>query len=151
MRRCTACFRFQPGRPTYCAFCGRSFDVRLCPRGHRSPRHVSFCAECGSSDLSTATPPPSPLFRFSGWALYGLGSIGLLIVLVVIVGALLSAVDWQALVNPLLHLLLMLAFLYWTTTLLPGPVKKVGRMAGRQILKTLRKNKNNDYQRKSRP
>lgn len=149
MRRCTACFRFQPGRPPYCANCGRTFDVRLCPRGHRSPRHVSFCAECGSSDLSTATPPPSALFRFSGWALYFLGTTALVIVAVVVVGSFLSAIQWQALAGPLFNLLLMLAFLYWTTTLLPGPVRKVGRMAGRKIIKTLRKN--SDNQRKSRP
>lgn len=138
MRRCTACFRFQPGRPTYCAHCGRSFGVRLCPRGHRSPRHVAYCAECGSADLSTPTPPATVLFRLSGLALYALGSLTILIVLVVIGAAALSAIDWRVLFTPLFQLILMLLFLYWTTTLLPGPVRRVGRIAGRQIIKRLK-------------
>src|SRR5260370_17899359 len=70
MRRCTSCSRFHPGTPTYCSYCGRSFDVRICSRGHRNPRGVQFCAECGSSDLSTPAPPASLSHRLSGFVLY---------------------------------------------------------------------------------
>jgi hypothetical protein len=138
MRRCTSCFRFQPGRPTYCAYCGRSFDVRICPRGHRSPRNVTFCAECGSSDLSTPTPPASALHRLSGW-LFGV----LVVVILGCVAALaaIQSIDVSALAGPMLGLVLMLGFLYWTTTLLPGPIRKVGRAAGRHAWKAMTKTK----------
>jgi len=38
-------------------------------------------------------------------------------------------------------LVLMLAFLYWTTTLLPGPVNRLGKAAGRHLVKSVTKNK----------
>lgn len=141
MRRCTACFRFQPGTPTYCASCGRSFDVRICARGHHNPRGVQFCTECGSADLSTPAPAPSFLFRFSGFVLY-LGCALVIGTVSLVAGlAVLHSIDWTALTPPLIELLLVLGLLYWTTTLLPGPVKKVGRAAGRQVMKAMRKDK----------
>lgn len=138
MRRCTYCFRFLPGRPTYCAFCGRSFDVRLCPRGHRNPRGATFCAECGSGELSVATPRPSLLFRFSGVALY---AFAFLIVAILLGSAALSLfyqIDWNALAHPVFLLIVMVGILYWATTLLPGPIRRVGQSAGRRIWKSLK-------------
>jgi hypothetical protein len=146
MRRCTSCFRFQPGRPTYCAYCGRSFDVRLCPRGHRSPRHVEFCAECGSADLSTPSPAPSALHRVSGALLYLVGAAVLVIVVCTVALALLQLVDFEALGGPLLGLLVMLGFLYWTTTLLPGPVKRLGRSAARHAWRSTRRKRGDRHE-----
>jgi len=139
MRRCTACFHFHPGHPTFCAHCGRSFDVRLCPRGHRNPRAAVFCAECGSADLSTATPPASFLHRVSGLVLYVFSSFTLAIVALVVVLAVLQSLLWQAVDGHLLALVLMLGLLYWTTTLLPGPVKKLGKAAGKRVWNTVKK------------
>jgi hypothetical protein len=141
MRRCTSCFRFHPGSPTFCAYCGRSFDVRICSRGHRNPRGVQFCSECGSADLSTATPPASFLHRVSGLVLYLAFCFTLAIIAIATVLALLSSLDWTALTPHLLALVLMLGFLYWTTTLLPGPVKKLGKAAGRHVMGWNKKNK----------
>jgi predicted transporter len=56
-----------------------------------------------------------------------------------------AAVDWEPLAGPLVSLLIMLGILYWTTTLLPGPVKKVGRSVGRQIVKSVQKNRSNRH------
>ena len=141
MRRCTACFRFQPGTPTYCAYCGRSFDVRLCSRGHRNPRGVQFCAECGSGDLSTPAPRASWLHRLSGFVLYMLATLTVALVVLTAVLAVLHSINWQALSGPLVELVLMVGFLYWTTTLLPGPIKKLGKAAGRQVMKSMKKGK----------
>ena len=53
----------------------------------------------------------------------------------------LHSIDWSAVTPPLVVLVLMLGFLYWTTTLLPGPIKKLGKAAGRQVWKSMRKDK----------
>ena len=133
MRRCTYCFRFHPGSPVYCTHCGRSFGARICPRGHRSSRHVAFCAECGSADLSTPAPPASLLHHLSGFALYGFTTFIAVVLIAVVVLSALRSVDWSAFAQPLVSLLIMLGLLYWTTTLIPGPVKKLGRLIGRTV------------------
>ena len=137
MRRCTYCFRFHPGSPTYCSHCGRSFDVRICSRGHRNPRGVQFCTECGSSDLSTPTPPGSFLHYVSGFVLYAFVALAVLLIVGSGVLALFYSLDWSALGPSLLRLVLVVAFLYWTTTLLPGPIRKVGRAAGKAVMKAV--------------
>lgn len=141
MRRCTYCFRFHPGDPVFCSHCGRSFNVRICSRGHRNPRGVTFCSECGSPDLSTAAPPASFLHHLSGLALYTAVTVTALIAVLVMVLATLQAVDWQALSGPLFALVLMVGLLYWSTTWLPGPIKTLGKAAGRQLWKSVRKEK----------
>jgi hypothetical protein len=141
MRRCTACFRFSPGTPTYCPHCGRSFDVRICSRGHRNPRGVQFCAECGSADLSTPGPPASFLHHLTGFVLYLFAALTIALVVIVAGLAVIHSIDWTAVTPSLIALVLMVGFLYWATTLLPGPVKKVGKAAGRQVMKSIRKDK----------
>ena len=138
MKRCTACFRYAAGRPTYCPHCGRSYGVRLCPRGHASPRNVQFCSICGSADLSTPAPPEALLARASRvvlvatlW-LFGSIAAGALAV------SFLASLDVGQLAGPLVSLALMWALIYWTSTLLPGPVRKVGRAAARHAWKGIR-------------
>jgi len=131
MRRCTNCFRFHPGTPTFCSSCGRSFDVRICARGHRNPRGVRFCTECGSSELSTPAPPASFLFHLSGFVLYLFGAILAVVSAAIIVLALLNAINTAAIAGPLVELVLMLGLLYWTSTLLPGPIRKLGSLIGK--------------------
>lgn len=136
MRRCTYCFRFHPGTPAYCSHCGRTFGVKLCPRGHSNPRTVAFCSECGSAELSTPAPPASLLHHLSGLALYGFAIFVAIAIALTIALSALRSVNWSELSNSLVALLLMLGFLYWTTTLLPGPVKKLGRLVGHQLTKS---------------
>jgi len=137
MRRCTACFRFHPGNPTFCSRCGRSFDFRICPRGHINPREAQYCSECGTADLSTPAPPASFLYRLTGLVLYVLSGVTIGVVVIALVLGLLYSIDWDALKGPLVALVIMLAVLYWTTTLVPGPVKKVGKAAGRTVWKAV--------------
>lgn len=141
MRRCTHCFRFHPGAPTFCSHCGRSFQYRICPRGHRSGRQVTFCAECGSAELSTAAPPATLLHRLSGIALYGFAMFIAMVLVLVVAFSALESVDWQSLAGPLVQLLIMLGFLYWTTTLIPGPIKKLTRSLGKSLVGSSRKEK----------
>ena len=133
MRRCTNCFRFHPGSPTYCSYCGRTFDVRICSRGHLNSRHVRFCTQCGSSELSTPAPPATLLHQISGFALYAVAVVVFLLIVLSGVLALLHAVNFGALAPSLAELLVVFGLLYWATTLLPGPVKRLGKAAGRGL------------------
>lgn len=139
MRRCTNCFRFHPGTPTFCSYCGRSFHVRICPRGHLNHRDVQYCADCGSADLSTPAPPASFLHHLSGLVLALFVGLTVALLVVAAVIAILERIDWSVLAGPFVALVLMLGFLYWTTTLLPGPVKKIGKAAGRQVMKSVKR------------
>lgn len=133
MRRCTYCFRFHPGSPTYCSHCGRTFNVKICSRGHVNHRDVQFCSQCGSAEFSTPAPRATWLFHLSGFVLYLFAALTLTVVGVVGVLALLDAINTAAVIVPLTKLALMLAFLYWTTTLLPGPVRKAASKLGKAV------------------
>jgi hypothetical protein len=56
MKYCFNCNRMTPGQPLFCNSCGRSYDVKLCPRRHVNPRTAEACSQCGSRDLSTPQP-----------------------------------------------------------------------------------------------
>jgi DNA-directed RNA polymerase subunit RPC12/RpoP len=44
------------GKALFCGTCGRSYDVKLCPRLHQNPRGAEVCSKCGSRELSTPQP-----------------------------------------------------------------------------------------------
>jgi hypothetical protein len=44
------------GEPLFCNHCGRSYDVKLCPRLHPNPRGAEVCSQCGSREMSTPQP-----------------------------------------------------------------------------------------------
>jgi hypothetical protein len=56
MTYCYNCGHITPGEPLYCNYCGRSYDVKLCPRHHANPRSADVCSKCGSRELSTPQP-----------------------------------------------------------------------------------------------
>jgi len=56
MRYCNECGHMTEGEPLFCNSCGRSYDVRLCPRLHENPRGAECCSQCGSRELSTPQP-----------------------------------------------------------------------------------------------
>lgn len=115
--------------------------MRICSRGHRSPRGVQFCAECGSADLSTPAPPASFLHHLSGFVLYLFSALTIALIVISAGLGVLYSIDWPALAPSLVELVLMVGFLYWTTTLLPGPVKRLGKAAGRQVMKSIKKDR----------
>jgi len=56
MKYCYSCNHMTPGEPLFCNSCGRSYDVKLCPRRHANIRTAEACSQCGSRDLSTPQP-----------------------------------------------------------------------------------------------
>jgi hypothetical protein len=132
MKRCNHCGRYAVDHPTYCPSCGRSYNVRICARGHVNPRTNQFCTLCGSSDLSTPAPPER--LGWSSWlyVVFLIGSMSAVLGMV-------SSVDWRVLAEPLAQLLVLLGLLYWTTTRLPGPIRQVGRLGSRWLMTRMRK------------
>src|SRR5262245_27179536 len=59
MKYCHTCRRFRKASTKFCGDCGRSFNVRYCPRLHANSRSTDYCEHCGSSDLSTPDPVPA--------------------------------------------------------------------------------------------
>jgi RNA polymerase subunit RPABC4/transcription elongation factor Spt4 len=53
MKLCFSCGRLTSGVPAYCHYCGKTYNVRLCSRGHINPRSANVCSQCGSKELST--------------------------------------------------------------------------------------------------
>lgn len=85
MKYCYQCGRLTVGEPLYCNSCGRSYNVKLCPRGHPNPRSAEVCSQCGSRDLSTPQPRVPIRIRVLAFLLSLLP--GLLLVLVSILAA----------------------------------------------------------------
>jgi hypothetical protein len=56
MKFCFQCGKMTAGEPLYCGTCGRTYDVKLCPRAHVNPRGAEVCSKCGSRELSTPQP-----------------------------------------------------------------------------------------------
>ncbi len=63
MRYCNHCHRMTAGQPLFCNYCGRSYDVKLCPQRHANPRSAEICSQCGSRELSAPHPRVSFLIR----------------------------------------------------------------------------------------
>ena len=56
MTYCFNCGHMTAGEPLFCSKCGRTYDVKLCPRLHANPRGAEVCSKCGSRELSTPQP-----------------------------------------------------------------------------------------------
>ena len=52
MRYCPNCRRINEAWPERCRFCGLTWNIRICRRGHQNPANTVFCGECGSGDLT---------------------------------------------------------------------------------------------------
>jgi hypothetical protein len=63
---------------------------------------------------------------------------GVALLTIAAVTVVLVQVDWGQLMQRLLELGVLIGLLYWVTTLLPGPVKKVGRIVGKQLGKAMK-------------
>lgn len=63
MRYCFSCRKITSGEPSYCNFCGRSYGVKLCGRGHVNIRTAEACSTCGSRELSVPHSHPSTKMR----------------------------------------------------------------------------------------
>jgi hypothetical protein len=110
MKYCYQCGKMTAGEPLYCGTCGRTYDVKLCPRSHVNPRGAEVCSKCGSRELSTPQPKVpislrllALLVRLALGLLLFYASLSLVIALlrtrevqqlVVVLGILLSGLWW---------------------------------------------------------
>jgi DNA-directed RNA polymerase subunit RPC12/RpoP len=110
MKYCYQCGKMTAVEPLYCGTCGRTYDVKLCPRAHSNPRGAEVCSKCGSRELSTPQPKIPMIWRLLALLVrLGLGlllfyaSLSLVIALlrtrevqqlVVVLGILLSGLWW---------------------------------------------------------
>lgn len=129
MKFCYQCGRMTAGEPLFCSSCGRSYDVKLCPRLHVSSRSAEVCSQCGSRELSTPQP------RISGWwkVLEFLAKVifGVLLVYLTLAGfvALLKTPQFQ---NGLLVFGILIGLLWWLWSLLPEWFQKLVRRSNRR-------------------
>src|SRR5690348_14982172 len=114
MRFCNQCHHITPGEPLFCNFCGRSYDLKLCPHRHPNPRNAEICSQCGSRELSTPHP------RLSWWVAPLLKLLTLLpglalvaISMLFIAGLIQTVLVNQALMFQAVIAGLMLAFLWY--------------------------------------
>jgi RNA polymerase subunit RPABC4/transcription elongation factor Spt4 len=125
MLYCNNCHRITAGEPAFCNFCGRSYNLKLCPHRHPNPRIAEICSTCGSRDLSTPHP------RVSLWLAPLLillsavpGLLLLLLSVLLLIGLFTALVSNQQLLFQVMLLGLVIAFLWWLYMQLPGFLRK---------------------------
>lgn len=79
MKYCRSCKYVTLGSARFCNKCGRSYDVRLCPKLHPNSVSATSCSECGSRELSTPQSAVSMLTR-------GLTTVALVIGMALLAG-----------------------------------------------------------------
>ena len=89
MRYCYNCNRITQGDPLFCQFCGRTYDLKLCPRLHKNARNAVICPQCGSRDLSTPAPKAPLWISMAVFGLTLVPGILLFIISVLFIGAIL--------------------------------------------------------------
>ena len=136
MRYCPRCRRFNPGSPQICHFCGSTWYVRLCPRGHENPPNAQYCGACGSTDLSeTAGRRPWLLVSFKAflWLLLGLLVYSVVTGLANLQGNNLAAYAFSLAIAPCLLLL----GLWFLLSFLPASIGQSVRKMMKYLLRLL--------------
>ena len=119
MKYCPHCNRLNSGRPQLCFYCGHTWHVRLCPRGHENPPDAQFCGTCGSPDL-TETAGPVPCWLC-------LVRIGILVVFAFLIASLgkyqfrLTEQD----ITYVIAIVILLMGMHLALSQISGPVKKL--------------------------
>jgi len=125
MRYCNQCHRMTAGDPLFCNFCGRSYDLKLCPHRHPNPRNAEICSQCGSRELSTPHPHVPLWLRALIKILTGLPGLLLVIVSILFVFGLINALlSNQQLMFQAVVAGLMLAFLWYLYSHLPAFLRR---------------------------
>jgi hypothetical protein len=116
MKYCYQCGHMTAGDALFCNKCGRSYDVKLCPRLHQNSRGAEVCLKCGSRELST--PQPKIPLSWRLLALLARLALGLMLFYasLSLVIALLRSPEVQ---RALVALGLLLAGLWWVWSKLP--------------------------------
>jgi hypothetical protein len=125
-RYCYQCNHITFGEPLFCNYCGRSYNVKLCPRLHTNPRSAAICSQCGSHDLSTPQPKVPlwvPILEFllrmiPGMTLAAISVLGAVLFI-------LAVFSRPALLLSTVLLLLALGFLWWVWSQIPASFRRV--------------------------
>jgi hypothetical protein len=126
MKYCYACNKITNGEPFFCNFCGRSYDVKLCPRLHANPRNAQACALCGSRDLSTPQPKVPFWVRILLFLLSLVpGSILAVVSIATVILFILEIFRSPRLLFATFLLLVALGFLWWVWAQLPLWLRRV--------------------------
>jgi hypothetical protein len=113
MKYCYQCGHMTQGEPLFCNHCGRSYDVKLCPRLHANPRGAEVCARCGSRELSTPQPRIPMIWRLLAIVVrLGIGLVLFSVSLWLVIALIRTTASRQALVS--LGTLLAALWLFWT-------------------------------------
>lgn len=113
MNYCYNCGHITPGEPLYCNYCGRSYDLKLCPRHHANPRSADVCSKCGSRELSTPQPKVPAMWKLLAIVIrLGLGLLLFYVTLSFLVALARTTQFQQALVC--FALLLIALWLVWS-------------------------------------
>ncbi|HVB35582.1 MAG TPA: hypothetical protein VNJ52_14600 [Patescibacteria group bacterium] len=116
MKYCYHCGKMTAGEPLYCSTCGRTYDVKLCPRQHVNPRGAEVCSQCGSRELSTPQPRiPMALRLLALLARLGLG----LLLFYATLSLAIAAIETPQVRQLLVACGMLLAILWWLWTRLP--------------------------------
>jgi DNA-directed RNA polymerase subunit RPC12/RpoP len=121
MKFCYQCGRATAGNPLFCSKCGRSYDVRLCPRLHRNSRYAKACSQCGSRELSQPQAAVSvwwKVLEFLVRVVFGILLVGLTLAGL---SALLRMREAQA---GLVAFGILVGLLWWVWTLVPEWIRK---------------------------
>jgi hypothetical protein len=125
MKYCYHCNHVTPGEPLFCNYCGRSYDVKLCPRLHVNPRSADVCSQCGSREFST--PQPKLPFRtrvLVVLTMFVLGAVLLLSSLLFIVEVLKAALSNAEVQGAAVGIVILIALLWWMWLQIPHWLRK---------------------------
>ena len=124
MRYCPHCRRLNSGFPLICRFCGCTWHIRLCPRGHVNPPGSLHCGECGSVDLSeTAGNRP--------WTIYVIKFFIIVILCIVVISLAGSIVTsarsegYSVIPAFIISIVLLMGSYFFAISIAPQPVKRV--------------------------
>lgn len=135
MRYCPYCHHWNVGRLQLCNYCGRSWHVRLCPRGHANPYDAQYCGVCGSADL-TDTAGPRPLWIW----LVRVGVVLVFVALLVLLGRGRPHLT-EPIISYMVAIGLLIAGLSLVLSILPNPVRRllltINRIAKKMLKRAL--------------
>ena len=129
MKHCYHCGRMTAGEPLFCNSCGRSYDVKLCPRHHPNPRSAEVCSQCGSRELSTPQPRVPIWWKVVSWFLRGVATLLLIYMVLVTLEAIVQEPHVQ---RGLIGLAILAALLVWVWSELPDWLRKFIRWTVRR-------------------
>jgi hypothetical protein len=122
MKFCYQCGRATAGDPLFCSKCGRSYDVKLCPRLHRNSRYAKACSQCGSRELSQPQAAVSVWWKVLEFLVRVVFGILLIYLTLAGLAALLRMREVQA---GLVAFGILVGLLWWVWSLVPEWIRKL--------------------------